>query len=375
MNIGFDAKRAFHNASGLGNYSRFVIKILQENFGENNYFLFNPKPSDSWIPPTGKNIQEVLPKSSNKFYASLWRSYQGQSKLENHELDVYHGLSNELPHGIDKNKLTKKVKTVVTIHDLIFLRYPELYKSLDLIIYRKKFKHAVDSADRVIAISETTKQDIIHFFGTDPSKIEVVYQGCDSLFYGNSSREEKDNTVQEFNLPQEYILNVGTIEKRKNTLYILKAMLEFEIETPIIIAGKPTAYKKELEKFIAANNFLKNKVHFIHNASNVQIKHLYENSSFSIYPSIFEGFGIPVLESIACGTPVITNSEGCFREAGGEAALYVNPNSISDLGNAIGTLLANSDVKTNLVSEMKNHLLKFEEKKLAQGLMNVYSKK
>ena len=127
--------------------------------------------------------------------------------------------------------------------------------------------------------------------------------------------------------------------------------------------------------FFSANLFLENKVHFIHNASNVQIKHLYENSSFSIYPSIFEGFGIPVLESIACGTPVITNSEGCFREAGGEAALYVNPNSISELGNAIGTLLANSDVKTNLVSEMKNHLLKFEEKKLGQDLMNVYSKK
>src|SRR5690606_20870402 len=180
MNIGFDAKRVFHNKTGLGNYSRDVIRLLSTYYPSNRYFLYNPKDSSNKLfSIESHQIIEKRPSSTfNKFFYNTWRQIRVVKDLKKDKIDLFHGLSGEIPIGLIKNK----IKSVVTIHDLIFIRFPHYFAFFDRNIYFRKFKYAADHANRIIAISEQTKQDIIQYLKIDKNKIKVVYQGCQDVF-------------------------------------------------------------------------------------------------------------------------------------------------------------------------------------------------
>src|SRR5581483_8496685 len=173
MRIGYDAKRAFLNRTGLGNYSRWLIQSLALYHPQNHYYLYTPKlkPGNNIDFPSV--VRTILPKS--KLFTSWWRSSGIVQDLLRDKIDLYHGLSHELPAGIGKTG----IKSVVTVHDLIFMRFPQYFSWINRVIYGAKLKYACQAADKIIAISDRTKQDIIELIGISPDKIEVVYQGCD----------------------------------------------------------------------------------------------------------------------------------------------------------------------------------------------------
>ena len=192
MRIGFDGKRAVQNFTGLGNYSRYIVDILCQFYPENKYVLYAPKKRENKrlnkLTKQYRQLQLSYPTTSFwKKLSSLWRVLGITRQLEKERIDIFHGLSNELPLNIHKSK----VKSIVTIHDLIFLRYPQYYHSIDRNIYTYKFRKACENADRIIAISECTKRDIIEYFGIPADKIEVVYQGCDTSFTHPVTEEKK----------------------------------------------------------------------------------------------------------------------------------------------------------------------------------------
>src|SRR5690554_1012496 len=158
MKIGFDAKRYFHNNTGLGNYSRDLVRILSGYYPENTYYLYNTKPNiERSVLINTKHTIERLPSSFfAKKFKSIWRMAGIKKQLKKDGIHIYHGLSGEIPIN-----LPDKIKSVVTIHDLIFMRYPHLYSFFDRKIHFWKFKYAAKHADYVIAISEQTKKDII----------------------------------------------------------------------------------------------------------------------------------------------------------------------------------------------------------------------
>ncbi|MGB0930862.1 MAG: glycosyltransferase [Chitinophagales bacterium] len=185
MKIGFDAKRAFFNNTGLGNYSRTLIKSLVKYYPDNQYTLYSPKSIEGSPFAEMQNFKNIEVKTPQTRFqkllgGSLWRSLQLGNPIKDDQLDIYHGLSHELPRNIHRSR--PQTKSIVTIHDLIFLRYPELYSKVDTLIYRQKWKHACQQADKVIAISEQTKSDTIEFLGIEANKIEVVYQSCHPVF-------------------------------------------------------------------------------------------------------------------------------------------------------------------------------------------------
>ena len=190
MRIAFDAKRAFLNKSGLGNYSRSLITSMIQNFPENNYTLYTTKKSETAFADfisQRENVNSIEPeKFIDKKISSRWRSYEITTLLNQNTIDVYHGLSNELPLNIHKFKGRK----IVTIHDLIFLRYPELYPLIDRTIYNRKFRKACEMADFIVATSEQTKRDILEFYKIPEQKIRVVYQSCATIFYQEQSEEK-----------------------------------------------------------------------------------------------------------------------------------------------------------------------------------------
>ncbi len=366
MNIGFDAKRAFLNSSGLGNYSRNTLNALKDYFPENRYTLFTPEIKRKLF----KNYQAfdvISPDSSiSKIFKSLWRSFSVSGMLKKQELDLFHGLSNELPEGIHKTE----VPSVVTIHDLIFMRYPQFYKSIDRKIFFRKVKYACNSADKIIAISNQTKEDLIQFFKIDPGKIEVIYQSISKNYFNPKDSRE---IFSKYDLPEKYILSVGTIEKRKNQLSLLKAIHACKIDIPVIFVGKPTIYSAELLKFITENR-LETQVKFLNKVPRKDLARMYHHAILSVYISVFEGFGLPVIESMASGCPVITSNVSCLPETAGDAALLCNPSDFMDLGEKIKAITENETIRTSLIDKGLERAKQFHPKIYSEKLISLYSK-
>ena len=171
----------------------------------------------------------------------MWRSFGILIDLKKEKVDVFHGLSHEIPFGIDKTK----IKTVVTIHDLIFLRLPQYFNIFDRLIYYYKVKYACKRSDKIIAISNQTKSDIMMYFKIDSKKIEVVYQSCNSIF-----KSQKKNIIKkDLGLPKNYILYVSSIEERKNLLTLIKALNIMKSKNLVVI-GDGKGYKEKCVEYI-----------------------------------------------------------------------------------------------------------------------------
>ena len=368
MRIGFDAKRAFLNDTGLGNYSRDAIRVLSDFYAKNKYFLYTPKENSRLDFLNEKNNTSIrTPKSLlNKALKSYWRSKSIVRDLCTNKIDVYHGLSHEIPLGIESTN----IKTVVTIHDLIFIRYPHLFRTIDRKIYHKKFKSACQRADKIIAISQQTKQDIIDFFCIAEEKIEVVYQGCNTIFHYPVSDKIKQEVERKYNLPQDYLLSVGSIEERKNLLTLLKALKELPNQRLVVI-GNGKTYKNKCLQYISENG-LSDRVQFLSNLKSEEMAAIYQNAQMLVYPSIFEGFGIPILEALFSKTPVITSNDGCFPEAGGPNTKYINPYSVDQMKGAIIEIKNCKELREKMKTKGLEYAQNFTDDKIADNLMKIY---
>jgi glycosyltransferase involved in cell wall biosynthesis len=376
MKIGFDGKRAFHNTTGLGNYSRTLIRGLATWYPEHEYYLFNPKPSLKFSRPVFPQVHEVLPAGLiNKTFSSAWRSSWVKKDLEQLGIQLYHGLSHEIPHGIQHTA----IPSVVTIHDLIFERYPEQFGKINVQIYRHKFKYACRNANRIIAISQQTKQDIIDWYGIREEKIDVCYQSCDPVFAEVVAESDKQRTRKRYNLPQQFFLYVGSIIDRKNLLGICQALhINGNGSLPLVIIGDGRAYKQKVKEYIRDKG-LSSQVIFLSETQPIgkdtrELATIYQLSTALVYPSSFEGFGIPVLEAMWSGVPVITSSVSCLPETGGEAALYVDPSSPEAIAGAMKRLQDNEDLRREMILLGHRQAENFTLEKCTDEIMRVYKK-
>ncbi len=352
MQIGFDAKRLFLNQTGLGNYSRFIVDSLLKHYPNEQLVLFSPKTRKNKQTEhyfTAKNVEIVNPKGflSWPFFQSIWRSFFIGKEAQAQDLDVYHGLSHELPKGLPNH-----VKQVLTVHDVIFLRHPELFNPLDVWIYKQKLKSACRQADKIVAISQQTKNDLMAFFNVSEEKIHVIYQGCHQQFLVKKSEEEREHVRKKYKLPKGYLLNVGSIEKRKNVGILLEALATFDAtERPhLVLVGKKTSYMDELERLIQKHH-LQEFVHFIHQADFADLPAIYQQATLFTYSSVIEGFGIPILEAMVSEVPVLVPNVSCFDEVVGPAGIFYQQGDIEDLRDKIKTLLK-SDNRAMIANQL-----------------------
>lgn len=368
MRIGFDAKRAFFNRSGLGNYSRWYIDALTNLHPEHDYVLFKLREGKGVAFNGVNDCEVVLPKRTiDKKLPGLWRASRITKDIDRQKLDIYHGLSHELPRGIHKTKAS----SVVTMHDAIFMRFPELYDRVYRSIFRSKYNYALRHADGIIAISQQSKDDIVHYFGTDPDRIKIIYQGCNQIFYSAASNEMKEKIRVKYNLPESFILYVGTIEPRKNLLGVFQALVEANIDMPVVAVGRPTNYLNTIKKFVEDKN-LDSRAIFLHNVETEELPAMYQMATVFTYPSLFEGFGIPILESLNSGTPVITSKGSCFPEVGGAAAKYAEYGNSEELGSILKTVVNDSELQKEMSAKGKQQALKFREEQVTKELLSYY---
>ena len=375
MNIGFEAKRFFNNFTGLGNYSRFIVSALSQHYHDNQYYLYTPTLRKN--PEVGailqhKNIHVVSPPARYlRFHAaSLWRTWGMVNEPTTQNLRIFHGLSQELPMG-----LPSTLQKVVTVHDLIFLRYPEFYNSIDIAIYKAKVKFACRNSDRIIAISDQTADDIVEYLKIDRSKIQVIYQGCHPSFRKVWDENEIAFVRMKYRLPKEYLLNVGTLEERKNALILVKALLCIPENSriPIVFVGRPTKRYVAIIKRFVTENRLEKWVTFLHDVSFTDLPCLYQGANTFIYPSLFEGFGIPILEAIESRVPVITSTGSCFQEAGGPQTIYVDPGNAETLAESIQKVSEDAVLRERMVKESTQYIQRFQPGIIARELWEMYS--
>lgn len=371
MRIGFDSKRLYCNFTGLGNYSRALVKNVQALYSENEYFLYSPKIKKA--PETtffydNSNFKTYLAKTVFKAY---WRSFSISSQLKKDGVQLYHGLSNELPVNLKKYN----IKSVVTIHDLIFKILPETYPLIDRNIYDFKFRKACLMANKVIAISKSTKTDIVKFYGINPDKIEVVYQSCSPLFYEPIEHKESNSLTEQYKLPNQYLLSVGSVEERKNLKLIIEAYqhLNTEHKIPLVIIGRGKTYKKEVLDLIASNGLEKKVIWITNLKDNKALRAIYQKATALVYPSFYEGFGLPIVEALLSKTPVITSNVSSLPEAGGPNSLYINPNRSAELADAITQVLTNAELVNKMIEEgFKYANQMFSPNRVSKQLINCY---
>lgn len=371
MNIGFDAKRAFQNRTGLGNYSRSLIRSLAEYYPEHRYFLFAPSARPLFQP--SQAMQTILPvKQWHQWLKPVWRSHWVVDDLVRNRIDIYHGLSAELPLGIRKSG----VRSVVTMHDLIFERYPAQYNPIDVLTYRKKAKYACGQADAVIAISEQTKEDLISFYQVPAEKIAVAYQSCDPSFAKLHLEGDIRAMKEKYFLPIRYFLYVGSVIERKNLMGIVKALnlLKDRVSHPLVVLGDGSKYKDQVKAYLRDQG-LSHQVIWLNDIADLSfadLPALYQGAAALLYPSVFEGFGIPILEALWSGTPVITSAGSCFRETGGDAAIYVDPQQPEAIAAAMEQVVNDPMLAERMRNAGFRHAEKFTADKCAAAVMKVY---
>ncbi|WP_281641904.1 glycosyltransferase family 4 protein [Hoylesella loescheii] len=363
--VGFDAKRVVRNGTGLGAYGRNLVNDLAALYPHMQLLLYAPDEGREDLARQVKSAQNlcmVYPKGAkNALQKAAWRSRGVVKDLLRDGVNVFHGLSGELPKGVK----AAGIDTVVTIHDLIFMRHPEFYHWWDALIYRWKFRQTLKEAHRIIAISECTKRDIVKFGHYPEDRISVIYQSCDTRFREQATPEKLREVSERYALPSRFVLNVGTIEARKNVLLAAKALKDVPKEVHLVVLGRPTPYINKVKSWVAHNG-LSARVHFLHNVPNEDLPAIYQQAEVFAYPSRYEGFGIPIIEAIQSGLPVVACTGSCLEEAGGPHNLYVAPNDHKGMAKAINAMLKGQAGRDEAISQSMAYVQRFENKNVAE---------
>ena len=374
MKIGFDGKRAAQNFTGLGNYSRYALEALAKYYPGEEYRVYIPKDVDNpkfedILSAAGGVMKKVLPLSAAaRRLKSLWRVWGVTKSLAIDGVQVFHGLSNELPLNI--RKVSPGVKSVVTVHDVIFRRLPGCYPVIDRMIYDCKFRRACRNADHVIAVSECTKRDIVNDYGISPDKVSVIYQGCDPLFAEPINKERVPEIKAKYSLPDKFIVSVGTIEERKNVLSVVKSLLLLHDDIHLVAVGRRTKYTALVDKFVAENH-LEHRVHLLHGVPYIDLPVIYRCADVFAYMSLYEGFGIPLLEALNSRVPVVAATGSCLEEAGGPGSIYVEPFDVEAIAGAVKRCLL-PDVKEAMVAAGLDWAARFSMERFAHETMDCY---
>ncbi|HQO90024.1 MAG: glycosyltransferase family 4 protein [Chitinophagales bacterium] len=365
MIIGFDGKRLYDNKTGLGNYSRTLMHRLLNFYPENEYKIFVHQKyfEDSPYKYTDFVERTVI---SEAFSADLWRFRGVEDDIIRQGVQVYHGLSNEVP------ELPATVKKVVTIHDVIFHKLPKTFPFIDRQMYAYKTKKACHIADAIIAVSEQTKQDLIELTKTPEEKIHVVYPTWNKEYEHECNYVLKEEYFNRYGLPRDFVLFVGAVSKRKNFLRLLEAMALPENKDKNLVAVSNGGDEYDEAERLIYEKGLEGNVFFLKDLPWYELPIIYHMSQGLVYPSIYEGFGLPILEALRCGKPVITSNVSSMPEVGGDACIFIDPANVEEISAAINFIYYNLELAAEIREKAMHQVQKFAPEKMTAQMMQVY---
>ena len=367
MRIGVDGKKALGNFTGIGNYSRRVINGLLK-IGDDVTVYGQRKHNRTAAAQISAAARIVTQPFSmpGKTGFELWRAFGLPRRLESDGVDLFHGLSNELPTNIT----SAVCKKVVTIHDLIFLRHPETYPAMMRRTLEAKTRKACIESDAIVAVSDWTRRDIVDLYGISPEKIHVIYQSIDPVYFNTVDDAEVDRIRNVYGISGRYVICVGTIEERKRACVAVDALHFLPDDVEAVIVGKRTPYQQKVEE---SASVFGNRVKILNGVPTQDLPALYAGASVALNPSKYEGFGIPVAEALAIGTPVIASKGSCLEEAGGPDSVYLEADSHSaEWASAIERILEDDGLSCRMSVSGREYAARFTDRIQAEQLHSLY---
>lgn len=357
MQIGFDAKRLFTNKTGLGNYSRRLVQALVDHHPGVEIHLFTPGIDPAYRTFAGLGtVHKPLRK------IPFWRQFGIARAIRASNVQVYHGLSAELPMRIPRG-----VKTVLTVHDVLFRRFPSFYKLPDRLIYHLKLKRAIRRADHIIAISEATRRDLENYYGVEPGRVEVIPVIC-------RFEVHRPKSIYESGKFPRFILCISRFEKRKNHLNLLRAyaLLPSYTRPKLVLIGAAGDTLDAVQTFILMNR-LSNDVIIRPYASDEDLIHFYDTCELFVFPSLFEGFGMPVAEAMQRECVVCTSKDTSMAEITGPYGFLFDPNDPEDMARTMHAALQ-PEAKEEKLDLLPAQLDKLDAKQVSRRYVEAYKR-
>lgn len=372
--IGIDYTAAHEQGAGIGRYVRELVRALAAQDDQTPYRLFVAGATRQTVPPLpGTNFSWHPTRITPRWFARLWHRAQLPLPVETFvgRVPLFHATDFTLPPTLPGTQ------TLLTVHDLSFVRAPEtttpvLKAYLDVVVPR-----SVKRATHVLADSQATKDDLVELYGTPSQKVTVLLGGVNPEFAPVHDRARRQAVRRRYNLPDNpYVFSVGTVQPRKNYARLIEAMAalgpEFD-DIHLVIAGGRGWLDAPIFQAVDAHG-LGERVHFTGFVEDVDLPALYAEAVCLAYPSLYEGIGLPVLEAMACGVPVITSNISSMPEIAGDAAVLIDPYNRDQLTAALHRVLSQDSLRADLIARGRVQVAYFTWERAARQLRDVYER-
>lgn len=368
MRVCIDVSAAVHRRAGLGRYAHELIAALVEQ-GAHEYTAFYHQRGEAHLAPP----IDRLPQLTTSLTVRPWRLRTALAYFSGLGMDamfagvdVFHATEHLLPR-------LRRVRSVFTLHDLIFQFDPDSHKRLNIAFLRTMMPRFLRAADAIIAVSECSKRDAVRIYNVPADKIWVIYEGVDPRFKPIDDAAQLASIRGKYNLPQRFVLHLGTIEPRKNLTLLFEALTALNVERHALVVAGKTGWLTDPIFARIGELGLQDRVLFTGYVPDEDLPTLLSAASVLVMPSKYEGFGLPVLEAMACGTPVIASNASSLPEVGGDAALYAPPDDPSAWAELISRVLKDAALRASMREKGLRQAAKFRWDIAARQTAEVYS--
>ncbi len=365
--IGLDARKLTH--FGIGSYIRNLLEAVGRNPESSAYRfrVYVPSGDREAVPPLPDHFEIVAEESPGYSLSELTRFAW---RLMRDRLDLFHATHYVVPP-------LYRTRAVVTIHDIIHVLYPQFLPSKAALLYaRVMIGRALRRADRIITVSFNSKRDLVDYFGISPARIDVIYNGVAARFREDVTAEEKDRVATKYGLPRPYLLFLGGEKPHKNVRNVLRAFGEASRENALphalVLAGPMPANRSRVEALIQGLD-LSARVFRPGIVPDEDLPGLFAGSDALLYPTLYEGFGLPVVEAMACGVPVLTSSTSALQEIAGGYALLVDPMDVGAIAQGIAEIATNAQRRAELIALGHRRAGDFSWDQAAAQTLRVYA--
>ena len=366
MRIGIDGRLPHYQGGGISKYIILLIRTLAALDESDEFIIFHSrKENESLVPTSSNNFKRANLMTPCHHRFERWAL---GVELIPHSLRVLHS-PDFIPPQYGANRF------IITVHDLNFIYYPDFLTKESRRYYNDQITWAVEKADHILADSYHTRADLTSNLGVDPEKITTIHLAADPIFSTKTSLNEVKATLDRYKLPEDFLLFVGTLSPRKNLATLLKSFAQLtheeSLDLPLVLIGsRGWLYEKIYDQIDQLG--IQHLVRLIDSASDLELVHFYKSASLLALPSYYEGFGLPVLEAMHCGCPVLASDRASLPEVAGDAALLLDPDDVDGWSKAISALLSDSKMRERLIKAGYIQAERFSWEKTAEQTLKVY---
>jgi glycosyltransferase involved in cell wall biosynthesis len=369
MRIGVDARPLSREMTGIPRVVRSVLVELEKLDRKNDYFLYSNK--DFSLPFDNPRWHKRVHSSLSFLPGTFWLQTEARRMVYHDGLDLFWATDHILPLS-----LPRQVRTVLTAHDLVWRLFPETKTWYYMLVHRMFAEKSARKADKVIAVSEATKHDLEDLLKIPAEKIEVAHLGVGSLFRPHEASAAVKYVVEKFAISPRYLCTVGTVQPRKNLATLIEAIgilkKRGQLEHQLVVAGARGWKNSELDRSIQRSGLAEQEVRFLGFVPDDDLPLLYSGAAAFVFPSLYEGFGLPVLEAMACGVPVVASNTSSIPEVAQDAALLVRPECPEEYAEAIRRVWSDAELRSTLILRGLQRAQRFQWTTTAAKILRLF---